>query len=302
MLRKFFTITTRFISNHPNETHKTILDNVRVNLNLPSFAPECWQKVRVNQFSKSGGAPLLKEYKSLFNVLQTLNPGYNYLGAIKLPQNYWESKENQLRIFELLKEKYNIKSPEDWKNIRVKEITQYVVIGNIINKYGGLIETLKELYPNDKWSYQEHRNRVHSNYWKDSSTHKAFMEDLGNKLGFKEEKDWYSLDQNTIKQHGGARLLTYYKSIFELLQKTVPNYQWDVLQMKNLPKQFWKDINNQREFMKRFEKDHNFKSIDDWNKTSVQEFAQCGGGSLLALYSSFSALLATIYPDHTWHG
>ena len=50
----------------------------------------------------------------------------------KTPKNYWSNIENQRKYFHWLSNKLNIKSNEDWYNIKIEQIRLFY--GSTINK------------------------------------------------------------------------------------------------------------------------------------------------------------------------
>eukprot|EP01027_Heterolobosea_sp_BB2_P018918 GEZU01026579.1.p1 GENE.GEZU01026579.1~~GEZU01026579.1.p1 ORF type:complete len:601 (+),score=135.41 GEZU01026579.1:14-1816(+) len=74
------------------------------------------------------------------------------------------------------------------------------------------------------------------------------------------------------------------------------------VQKLEVPRSFWKNINNQRLFMDKVAVDMQVKNFEDWYSVSVKEIIARGGGPLLKDYYENSMLLALqgIYPEHPW--
>ena len=71
---------------------------------------------------------------------------------IKTPKNYWLNIENQRKYFDWLSNKLNIKSMEDWYNIRIEEVDSIYGATLINTHYNGLLySALKLIYPNYEW-------------------------------------------------------------------------------------------------------------------------------------------------------
>ena len=69
-----------------------------------------------------------------------------------IPKNYWSNIENQRKYFSWLSNKLNIKSNEDWYNIKLEQL--YSLFGSTLMKdyyYGSLFQALKSIYPEYEW-------------------------------------------------------------------------------------------------------------------------------------------------------
>ena len=97
-------------------------------------------------------------------------------------------------------------------------------------------------------------------------------------------------------------------------QEVTPNTSYNNIDINNninnlvnkngkLSKNYWKDKENQKEFMDRLYKHLNLTSLDDWQRVSVKTFTEKGGKTLLSRYYnySFRKLLKSIYPNYHWY-
>src|SRR5690349_7451007 len=90
------------------------------------------------------------------------------------------------------------------------------------------------------------------------------MEALGEKLGFKEMKDWYKLTVEIIRKHGGSGLLSKYRNSPPLLVQSVfPDHTWETHQFGTVPKGHWNNVENAREFMNWLGKVLGFNEMKD---------------------------------------
>ena len=70
----------------------------------------------------------------------------------RTPKNYWLNIENQRKYFNWLSNQLNIKSNEDWYNIKLEQINSFYGSSLIQNYYdGSLYSALKSIYPNYEW-------------------------------------------------------------------------------------------------------------------------------------------------------
>ena len=108
------------------------------------------------------------------------------------------------------------------------------------------------------------------------------MKEAEKALDIKEPSDWYKVSQiviqssdnlsNNIKKfkaHFGNSILAQYNSSLQsILQDLYPNYNWLPWKFENCPRNFWKDIQNQRKFLDWVGNQLNIKEMSDWYKVN----------------------------------
>ena len=136
--------------------------------------------------------------------------------------------------------------------------------------------------------------------------------------------DWYRVPRKVFLQQEGAHgLLQHYNSsIVDLLNTVYPEYPWvasEFVQSGPLPRGWWKDVQNQREFLERIGpklgvKQVSFKhrsakgvaksslKLSDWYGVARHQVEKQGGGGLFVAggYSSLYEALKAVYPEHDW--
>lgn len=165
-----------------------------------------------------------------------------------------------------------------------------------------------------------------------------FMDIVGNELGIKEKKDWYSITTQQYRnacsrlkiekdstlfqslqeidgKYLGRKLLRdNNSSLYSLLKSVYPTYQWDHFLRMKQPKNHWRDIKNQRIFFDNVSSQ--LESFDEWYlivdstqikgstdknryKRSIKKFNFKGIVKKYYKGSIFTAL-KTIYPNYPW--
>ena len=135
--------------------------------------------------------------------------GFDPLRFRKVPQNYWDSLENQ-RLF-LLKfeeqvlgickstyEKEEKKEVEErnekermqkWYGVSTKDLIDFGALGLLKRYNKSLSLLLRTVFPELRWNVLMFLKAPHG-YWEVEANRRTFMESLGRKLGFKDgEKD-----------------------------------------------------------------------------------------------------------------
>lgn len=140
-------------------------------------------------------------------------------------------------------------------------------------------------------------------YWDDFANQRAFMDGIAQKYQIDTPKNWKKVTKNQIKQEGGSRLLSKYKSFERLLKAIYPEFDWESkeLQRKRKGSSYWSTVENQRLFLEKLAQQLNVKSPKDWLKVPRKCIIENGGSRLIAKYSTYHELLETIYPEIAWN-
>jgi hypothetical protein len=121
-----------------------------------------------------------------------------------------------------------------------------------------------------------------------------------------------------MKREGGSTLLqTFGGSMQYALKSLYPEHNWNPFKFSSVTKGYWKDIQNQRQFMEyvynsssilKLVYDHNhayqmdMKSMEDWYYISKRDIIRKGGERLLRIYDeSLEKLLRGVYPNYNWN-
>ena len=89
-----------------------------------------WYSITIKEIKNNGGSGLLNRYNdSLQYALESIYPNYEWIPwkFNQTPKNYWLNIENQRKYFNWLSNQLNIKSNEDWYNIKLEKINSLMV-------------------------------------------------------------------------------------------------------------------------------------------------------------------------------
>ncbi len=70
------------------------------------------------------------------------------------------------------------------------------------------------------------KQRLPWGYWSDINHQRAFMDDLGAKMGIRNLKEWHHVTLMHIKRNGGAALLEHYHTLTDALKAIYPQQHW----------------------------------------------------------------------------
>ena len=230
---------------------------------------------------------------------------FEYIGfkGKKLPNGYWQNKKNQKEYMEWIKQKLGYTTIEDWYKISWKYLLNNNGSGILKNYNGSPIQLVTSIYPNYNWSTWKF-HQVPRGYWKDIKHQKDYMDWLGKKLGYTMMDDWYKINQKDIYNNYGNGLLTthYNGSPYNMFMTIYPNYNWLVWKFKCVPKNYWQNKKNQKEYMEWLGKELGYTTMDDWYKITCEDIINNYGSTLLSGYynSSPIKLVIEMYPNYNW--
>eukprot|EP01125_Pyxidicula_operculata_P022977 TRINITY_DN972_c0_g1_i1.p2 TRINITY_DN972_c0_g1~~TRINITY_DN972_c0_g1_i1.p2 ORF type:complete len:382 (-),score=59.65 TRINITY_DN972_c0_g1_i1:1427-2428(-) len=113
--------------------------------------------------------------------------------------------------------------------------------------------------------------------------------------------DYYNIKLDHLaNNHGYGLVYKYQNSPYYLLKNTI-DYEWLPWKFVVSPKGYWNDIENQRKFIKWFEKEIGIESLEEWYNIPVHLLKQNYGSGLIQVHnSSVSLMIPIIYPEYKW--
>ena len=89
-------------------------------LNLNTF--ECWDLLSRKEILDNGGGSLLSKF-SLYEIKCMAFPEGKFEKPVQYkPFGYWEIQENRIQFFEMLKSKFDLNTPQDWRRLSKNQI------------------------------------------------------------------------------------------------------------------------------------------------------------------------------------
>jgi hypothetical protein len=169
------------------------------------------------------------------------------------------------------------------------------------------------MYPDYEWLEWKFV-RTPKSFWENKKNQRECVDWIGKQLKYKEMSDWYNVTNKVKKNNvfsnfqdfenvGCAHLLsTYYNCSPSLLLHTLyPEYNWLPWKFSHIPKNFWTDNKNKKQFLDWAGNQLGIKDYSDWYKVVSADIRDLGGENLLAKHSfSLPQLLAAVYTDFKW--
>ena len=155
-------------------------------------------------------------------------------------------------------------------------------------RYGGSpFNFLIAMYPDYPW--QEWKFiKAPKGYWDIDENQIKFVKWAEIALSIKETSDWYNvatnvpktnkkqfLFQKDFKKIGGISILKRFGSLYALLNKIYPDFDWLPWKFTRTPKGYWEDPANQKLWIDWATKKLNIKEMSDWYKITMKVLKIC---------------------------
>ena len=204
--------------------------------------------------------------------------------------------ENQQRVMYNIFKKLNLDCLEDWTNVSRTTFNSYGGGQLLYTHYkNNLVNLYKSVYPNYPWDFskfsKEYLNYMHYQL--------EFMDNLFKKLKLKSLEDWIKISKRKIIINNGEKLVEFYKRDMSALLKTIyPHFPWNFVYNNN-SNDYFKSIENQREFMDKLFIKFKLKTLDDWIYFKRKILKLNGAEKLIENYSNnYLLILKTVYPNY----
>ena len=247
----------------------------KYNLNTPND----WNLITKKQIQENGGRTLFSTY-SIYQIKCIACPeGRDIFKNSKHIAGYWENKENILNFLAKIKEKYNLKSPNDWNTVSQNQI-QLNGGGTLLNMYS-MVDLKCMACPEGKEIFKNPKET--QEFWESQENILQFLSEIKEKYNLNTPKDWNSITKKQIQSNGGNLLLSKY-SMFELKCIACPEGK----EFFNKPKEppgYWENKENIQKFLLQIKEKYNLNTPNDWNSITQNHFKFNGGSSLLSKYS-----------------
>ncbi len=220
----------------------------------------------------------------------------------RVPNGFWDIRENRVRYMDWLAVQCGIKKPADWYEIRKRHFVQYCGGGLLRNHYGCSIRIAAVDYLPDydwkPWLF----GCVPNGYWKNPKNRNLYMHWLAEQLGFTCTEDWYGVTAETFHRYHGGGLLNnnFQGSVQGVMNDFLPDFKWHEWQFCSVPQKFWQQPNNRRRYMLWLGQSLGFQAPADWKSLTHQNFTDNAGASLLYGFyrGSMQKAMAEIRDDH----
>ena len=270
------------------------IEKLKKQLNLHTF--DQWNSIDKENIKLLGGNELLKKL-SLYEIkcLGFPEEKEKFIDpSLKKSSGYWDDKENIQIFITNVGEKLNLKTFDDWNNLKKKHIQDHGGIG-LFKKHS--MYDIKCLgFPEGKNRFKKPPNS--SNYWNNKENIQNFIDKLKLNYQLHTPEDWNLLNQNQIISIGGRKLLQQF-SIFDIKCLGCPEGKSFFFQQIK-PPGYWDNEENVQNFIEQLKVKYDLKTSDDWKRISKTQIYENGGFGFITQFLKNDTLKKQIqlkYPD-----
>ena len=254
------------------------LQDLKQKYNLQT--PDDWNSLSQNQIKSNGGSSLLIKY-SMYDLKCMACPDGKSLFDNSNPYKpfgYWDDRQNILHFLDKIKQKYNLKTPDNWNSISHNQIKSNGG-SSLLIKYS-MYDLKCMACPDGKLMFNKPNQPKPSGYWENQQNILNFLQDLKQKYNLQTIDDWNLLSQNQIKLNGGSSLLIKY-SMYDLKCMACPDGKL-IFKGTNQPKpsEYWSEEKNRDIFFDTLKIKFNLKTPKDWKRLSINQINSQGGNWL----------------------
>ena len=270
---------SRYISWKNEENIHRFLSTLKHKYNLNT--PEEWNSITTKQIQSHGGWGLLKKYSVHELKCMACPEGKLIFNNPKQASGYWEKQENILNFLSLIKEKYNLNTPEDWNSITTAHI-QSNGGSRLLANYS--MYELKCLACPEGKSIFNNPNQS-SGFWENQENIYHFLLEIQGKYNLNTPEDWNSITTAHIQSNGGNTLLAKY-SMYELKCMACPEGK-SIFTNPPQASENWDNKEHILQFLSKIKEKYNLNTPEDWNFISTYQIQCNGGWGLLSKYSLY---------------
>ena len=277
------------ILNHNNSDIHSVKSNYKFICNSCKYSTQS-SVIELNSFEKDCENEIIQMKKSRKVNGQKVN-------------EYFKSKENQIKFMEKLFYQFKLNNIDDWLKISRKKLIKNGGSSLLLYYYKNNFPLLlSSIYVNFPFEFSQLKAHSHL-YFKSIQNQRQFMDNLFQKFNLKSFDDWLNISRKKIRENGGKSLLFFYyqNNFSHLLSSIYPNFPFQFNQLKPHFHLYFKSIDHQRLFMDNLFTKFRLKSLEDWLNISQHKIRKNGGEMLFYYYKfDFSHILQTIYPNFPW--
>ncbi len=240
-------------------------------------------------------------FKDIFEVLEkyffkgiNIYPWY----MKKVPEGYWDSKDNRVKYILWLYTKLNLTSYDDWYSVTEQEFKDNR--GGSLRQFGITIkQLLDEAYPDkefEEWDRENLPNGVTENIiYQRIIVERALRE---KNLSITKEV-LLTIEEKIIRGcKGGARVLSHYETYIHCLIHLFPEMNLNHLDFNKKGRGFWNDKNNFKPAIIRMCESCGYFRLEQYYEIRCEDFQNHGLYAILDFYNhSPKAAIIDIFGD-----
>ena len=219
----------------------------------------------------------------------------------RVPNGYWDNRENRVRYLDWLGEQCGFVNPEDWYNVRKHHFQSHSGGGLLRNEYGSsVLAAMCDFRPDYDWKPWLFGGAPNG-FWNLRSNRSRYMNWLGKQLGIEATEGWYEVTgADFFNHHGGGLLNNQFKgSVQALLRDFKPDFEWKAWRFTSVPQSFWQSVVNRKNYLLWLGEQLGFRTSSDWRKLHREHFYRFDGSGLFVTHyhGSTQQAIAELFPE-----
>ena len=219
----------------------------------------------------------------------------------RVPNGYWDIRENRVRYLDWLGEQCGFVTPEDWYNVRKHNFQSHSGGGLLRNEYGSsVLAAMCDYKPEYDWKPWLFGGAPNG-FWNVRANRNRYMGWFGQQLGIETVEGWYGVTgADFFNHHGGGLLNNQFKgSVQALLRDYMPDFEWKAWRFTSVPQSFWQSPANRRNYMLWLGEQLGFRTSRDWRKLNREHFYKFEGSGLFVTHyhGSTQQAIAELFPE-----
>jgi len=166
--------------------------------------------------------------------------------------------------------------------------------------YGSVIKAILTNFPEYNWEIWKF-HQVPKRYWEDLLHQRECFDRLAQQFQVHQPSDWYSLSYADVAQVASGVLGHFNNSLIKALQTVYPEYIWYEWRFNQVPKGFWNDINNLRDYINWLSDQLDIKEFQDWYSVTIPQLLSLRAYSPINKYGGLIPVLKMCFPDQVWN-
>jgi hypothetical protein len=187
-----------------------------------------------------------------------------------------------------------IKKQEDWHWVTITQFKANGGTGLLKQHEDSLYKTLKSVYPEFQWEA----------IWTKQKRQRDAFDWIAEQLKIQIQDDWYRTSAHEVKKLGGHLVrIGDSTNLYKTLKEVYPEFEWNSLLFKFLPKVTWEYEYNFRSLFDYVAEQLGIEKQSDWYSKSEEEIENIGGHSM-GKFMGKTKLLECIrrsYPEFEWN-
>lgn len=263
----------------------------------PSWRRQCTRVVQ--QLVAVSAADVDQQATAPDNQATLRLTGMPWLGN-RVPNGYWDIRENRVHYLEWLGEQCGFLTATDWYRLRRHHFQRNGGGGLLRNVYGSSVLTaMLDFLPDYPWTPWLFGGAPNG-FWTDAKNRHCYMDWLGQELGFSKTEDWYAVTGAHFFGHHGGGLLNncYAGSVQAILLDYRPDFAWEPWRFHSVPQSFWNEASNRKEYLHWLGRQLGYTTRKDWDNLKREHLVRHNGSGVFAAYyhGSIPRLLDELFP------